>query len=226
MYPPIPCCRASGWRWTRSCSSLDEGRTTVASAQPAFRFTYEDYRTAPPDRRYELLDGDLVMSPAPNLKLQRAQVRLGSRWLDSCGRNALGEFFFAPCDVVLSDTDVVQPDLLFVSRERAHLLSGGRERAGRARSGGRDPLPDHCRAGPGLQARSLREARRGGMLAGRSRVRDGVGSPTAERRTGGRAHLSPAETRCAPRCCRGSRWTWTTSSAPERTVRRSAAPPG
>ena len=38
---------------------------------------------------------------------------------------ALGELFSAPCDVVLSDSDVVQPDLLFVSREREHLLSGG-----------------------------------------------------------------------------------------------------
>ena len=33
--------------------------------------------------------------------------------------------FIAPCDVVLSDTDVVQPDLLFVSRAREHLLGGG-----------------------------------------------------------------------------------------------------
>jgi Uma2 family endonuclease len=97
----------------------------VASAQPAFRFTYEDYRTAPPDRRYELLDGDLVMTPAPNLKLQRAQVRLGEPLARFVRENALGEFFFAPCDVVLSDTDVVQPDLLFVSHARAHLLSGG-----------------------------------------------------------------------------------------------------
>ncbi|MYA22060.1 MAG: Uma2 family endonuclease, partial [Gemmatimonadetes bacterium] len=37
----------------------------------------------------------------------------------------LGEVFSAPCDVVLSNADVVQPDLLFVSNERAHLLLGG-----------------------------------------------------------------------------------------------------
>ena len=37
----------------------------------------------------------------------------------------MGELFFAPCDVVLTDTDVVQPDLLFVSRERRHLLENG-----------------------------------------------------------------------------------------------------
>ncbi len=97
----------------------------MAAAHPTFKFTYEDYRTAPPDRRYELLDGDLLMTPARNLEHQRVQFRIGSRLGRFIEERALGEFFFAPCDVVLSDTDVVQPDLLFVSRERAHLLIGG-----------------------------------------------------------------------------------------------------
>ena len=89
--------------------------------QPVVKFTYEDYRTAPPDRRYELLDGDLLMVPAPNLKHQKVQFRLGQELGRFILDHELGEFFFAPCDVVLSDTDVVQPDLLFVSREREHL---------------------------------------------------------------------------------------------------------
>ena len=97
----------------------------MATAQPVFKFTYEDYRTAPPDKRYELLDGDLVMTPAPNLKHQRVQVQLGERLARYVRENSLGSLFFAPCDVVLSDTDVVQPDLPFVSKARAHLLSGG-----------------------------------------------------------------------------------------------------
>ena len=97
----------------------------MATAQPVLKFTYEDYRTTPEDKRYELLDGDLLMTPAPNLKHQRVQVRLGSRLERFVEERALGELFFAPCDVVLSDHDVVQPDLLFVSRERGHLLSGG-----------------------------------------------------------------------------------------------------
>ncbi len=97
----------------------------MATAHPAFRFTYEDYRTAPPDKRYELLDGDLLLTPAPSLKHQSVQVRLGRRLAQFIEERALGEFFFAPCDVVLSDVDVVQPDLLFVSRERERLLSGG-----------------------------------------------------------------------------------------------------
>ncbi len=97
----------------------------MATTQPAVKYTFEDYLTTPPDERYELLDGDLVMVPAPNLKHQRVQWHLGRILGNFIVEHALGELFFAPCDVVLSNTDVVQPDLLFVSREREHLLSGG-----------------------------------------------------------------------------------------------------
>ena len=97
----------------------------MATAQPVLKFTYEDYRTTPEDKRYELLDGDLLMTPAPNLKHQEVQFELGIQLGRFIKERALGKFFFAPCDVVLSDHDVVQPDLLFVSREREHLLSGG-----------------------------------------------------------------------------------------------------
>ena len=97
----------------------------MGATQPVFKFTYEEYRTAPPDRRYELLDGELVMPPSPNLKHQAVQVQLGERLARFVREQSLGRLFFAPCDVVLSDTDVVQPDLLFVSSERAHLLSSG-----------------------------------------------------------------------------------------------------
>ena len=95
----------------------------MATAEP-IKFTYEEYRTAPADKRYELLDGDLAMGPAPNLRHQEVQSRLGARLAQFIAERGLGKLF-APCDVVLSDTDVVQPDLLFVSRERDHLLSGG-----------------------------------------------------------------------------------------------------
>ncbi|MXZ71230.1 MAG: Uma2 family endonuclease [Acidobacteria bacterium] len=105
----------TGARWDR----------TMATAHPALKFTYEDYRTAPPDKRYELLDGALLLTPAPNLKHQDIQVQLGTRLAQFIHERALGKFYFAPCDVVLSDTDVVQPDLLFVSRERDHLLRNG-----------------------------------------------------------------------------------------------------
>ena len=98
---------------------------TAATLEHVTKFTYEDYRTAPEDRRYELLDGDLVVAPAPNLKHQRVLLALGmllGRFVKEAG---LGEVLLSPCDVVLSDTDVVQPDLLFISRGREHLVRNG-----------------------------------------------------------------------------------------------------
>jgi Uma2 family endonuclease len=70
---------------------------------PAIKFTYEDYKHTPDDKRYELLDGELIMAPAPNLGHQRIDARLGSRMVLFVERQGLGEVFFAPCDVVLSD---------------------------------------------------------------------------------------------------------------------------
>ena len=97
----------------------------MLSPTPTVKFTYEDYQHTPDDQRYELLDGELIMSPAPNLGHQRSGTQLGWRLAQFVVERGLGEVFFAPCDVVLSNTDVVQPDLLFVSHERAHLLLGG-----------------------------------------------------------------------------------------------------
>ena len=97
----------------------------MLSPNPAVKFTYQDYLHTPDDQRYELLDGELIMAPAPNLGHQRIDIKLGWRLAQFVEQRNLGEVFSAPCDVVLSDTDVVQPDLLFVSTERAHLLLGG-----------------------------------------------------------------------------------------------------
>ena len=159
----------------------------MPTAQPVFKFTYEDYRTAPPDRRCELVDGELVMVPAPNLKHQTVQVRLGERLARFVRENRLGMLFFAPCDVVLSNTDIVQPDLLFVSAARAQLLSGGENVRGAptwwSKSCRRPP--------PRLQARAVCEARRGRVLAGRSCGRNGADSPPAQPRTRARRDAAP-----------------------------------
>ncbi len=97
----------------------------MAISNPAIKFTYEDYRHTPDDERYELLDGELIMAPAPNLGHQDIAAKLGWRLMRFVEQRKLGKAFPAPCDVVLSNTDVVQPDLLFVSRDRAHVLLGG-----------------------------------------------------------------------------------------------------
>ena len=87
------------------------------------KFTYEDYKHTPEDKRYELIDGELILAAAPRRAHQRTDMRLGNRLYSFVEEHDLGEVYSAPFDVVLTDTDVVQPDLLFVSKERLHIIN-------------------------------------------------------------------------------------------------------
>ena len=87
------------------------------------KLTYEDYLNTPDDERYELINGELIMAPSPRWAHQYADMEIGSILHTFVKRHNLGVVCSAPFDVVLSDTDVVQPDLLFVSRERLHIIT-------------------------------------------------------------------------------------------------------
>ena len=93
----------------------------MTSPNPAIKFTYQDYINTPDDKRYELIDGELILAPAPRRDHQTVEVRLGSRLHLFVDENELGVVYFAPRDVVFSDTNIVQPDLLFISNERMHI---------------------------------------------------------------------------------------------------------
>ncbi len=88
----------------------------------SLRFTYEDYLLTPEDRRYELLDGDLLLTPAPTPYHQRVAGHLFAALLEFVRSRSLGEVIVAPCDVVLSRFDVVQPDILFVRADRLSIV--------------------------------------------------------------------------------------------------------
>lgn len=86
------------------------------------RFNYHDYCQLPEGKRYELIDGDFYMVPAPFTLHQRVLWKLATSLQESL-HPAQGELFIAPVDVVLSDTDVVQPDIIFISKERAAIIT-------------------------------------------------------------------------------------------------------
>ena len=88
------------------------------------KLTYEDYAKTPEGERYELLEGELIMAAAPNMAHQRVGIRLGGEFYIFLMDADLGEAYMAPTDVYLSDTDVVQPDLLFTSKARTHIRNG------------------------------------------------------------------------------------------------------
>ncbi|MBI5789066.1 MAG: Uma2 family endonuclease [Candidatus Schekmanbacteria bacterium] len=87
------------------------------------KYTYQDYLKTPDDMRYELIEGDLIMTPAPYIRHQRISSNLFFKMRDFTSTNNLGEVFYAPCDVYLDDENVVQPDILFVSKERLEIIT-------------------------------------------------------------------------------------------------------
>ena len=94
------------------------------STQPRIKLTYEDFLLFPDDgKRHELIDGDHYVTPAPTTKHQRISRRLSTALDTFITRHQLGEVFAGPCDVVLSDVDVVEPDLLFISAGRATIIT-------------------------------------------------------------------------------------------------------
>jgi Uma2 family endonuclease len=95
----------------------------MASTAPApERWTYEQYLELDDDRRYEILDGELLMTPAPATRHQIILSELGFRINQFVRDRDLGQVLFAPTDVVLTETQVVQPDILFVSGERSAII--------------------------------------------------------------------------------------------------------
>ena len=86
------------------------------------RFNYDDYLQLPEDKRYEILDGELFVVPAPNIRHQRIAIRLQLRLFQHVEQNGLGELLAAPCDVLLSEENVVQPDILFVAKTRLRII--------------------------------------------------------------------------------------------------------
>lgn len=78
------------------------------------KYTYQDYLQWPPDERWEIIDGVAYdMSPAPNLKHQIISGCLFT-FLYNALEGKTYTPFYAPTDVLLSETDVVQPDVFVV----------------------------------------------------------------------------------------------------------------
>ena len=85
------------------------------------KLTYDDFLLFPDDgQRHELIDGEHYVTPSPDPRHQRISGNV--HWLlRSSGSSNIrsDEVFFAPLDVVFSHFDVVEPDLLYISKERA-----------------------------------------------------------------------------------------------------------
>jgi len=86
--------------------------------------TLRDLEALPEGTLAQLIDGEIITSPAPNLQHQRLVLVLASRLMGFVAEGDLGSVFVAPVDVRLRASQSVQPDVVFVARERSSLLGG------------------------------------------------------------------------------------------------------
>ena len=107
------------------------GEDNVKPATSSVKLTYDDFLLFPDDgKRHELIDGEHYVTPSPNTRHQRISGRLYlllGNWLE---QHPIGQLFYAPFDVVFSNFDVVEPDLLYMSNERAAMILTDKHVAG------------------------------------------------------------------------------------------------
>jgi Uma2 family endonuclease len=113
------------WKSTRHDARFVSGRMSGMpgsdDTRPAgVKLTYDDYLLFPDDgQRHELIDGEHYVTPSPNRKHQQIVGNL--YWLirSYLEQHPIGRVFVAPFDVIFSSYDVVEPDVLYLSHERA-----------------------------------------------------------------------------------------------------------
>jgi Uma2 family endonuclease len=105
-------------------SGSDRVKPATPETTAGLKLTYDDFVLFPDDgKRHELIDGEHYVTPSPNMRHQQISMNVTlmiGGWLEA---HPQGRLFYAPLDVVFSNFDVVEPDILYVSNERAHVLT-------------------------------------------------------------------------------------------------------
>ncbi len=101
---------------------------TAREWPPQGEWTYEDYRRLPDDGwRYEIIEGELYMSPAPEPIHQEYGFEVAVAFRNFGKKHNLGKVYTAPIDVILPGlASPVQPDVLFIVKNRLHIVKKGR----------------------------------------------------------------------------------------------------
>lgn len=124
------------------------------------KLTYDDFVHFPDDgKRHELIDGCHYVTPSPNTRHQVISGRLHALIWAYLDVTLIGQVLHAPWDVVFTDIDVVEPDLVYVSNQRASIIT-----------------PAHARGAPDLvvEIASPGTRKRDETLKRRLYERDGV----------------------------------------------------
>jgi Uma2 family endonuclease len=124
-------------RSTRGSNKLDlvaslppggNRRIIAVMSSPGLRanvpYTYQEYQYLPNDgRRYEIVEGELYVTPAPSPMHQTVSRRLQFALMKQLEEPGIAFIFNAPFDVILAETSVVEPDLAIIRQGRRGSLS-------------------------------------------------------------------------------------------------------
>ena len=104
---------------------MERGEAMRPQQASAARLTYDDLARLPDDgMRHEIIDGVHYVTPSPNTRHQRLVGRLFASFvLYLRDHPDAGEAFLAPFDVVFTEYDVVEPDLLFIAAAQQEILT-------------------------------------------------------------------------------------------------------
>ncbi len=91
----------------------------TATIDRSKEWTVEDYLKLEEGLLAQLIEGELIISPAPTTKHQRVLRSI----YDQIKSLALGELFFSPIDLYIDSRNILQPDLLFISEGNKSIIS-------------------------------------------------------------------------------------------------------
>ena len=115
---------------------------------PGVKLTYDDFVLFPDDgKRHELIDGEHYVTPSPNTPHQQISGDLSLACFGRTSKHTLSDgSFMRPTDVVFSNFDVVEPDLLYSIEPESRGSSNATTRAGRTQHRRGNRLPGHPQA--------------------------------------------------------------------------------
>ena len=103
-------------------------KTAIQEKAKIKLFTYEDYvaMTPPDSGNYELHEGKIVFMPSPTTQHQDVSMKLSAMLYFHIVKYGLGKVFAAPVDTVFDKHNTLQPDILFISKERSSIIEAKR----------------------------------------------------------------------------------------------------
>ncbi|MCX8009543.1 MAG: Uma2 family endonuclease [Ignavibacteria bacterium] len=86
------------------------------------KYTFEDYEKLPEGSPFQLIDGELIITPAPIPYHQQLCKKIFIELSKYVEREKIGELLFSPIDVFLSESETYQPDIIFISNDRLNII--------------------------------------------------------------------------------------------------------